>query len=97
MFKIESKNEFVTSDNPVFAININKVQTIPFDTNNAYYLPISNKYLLSIFPNEDLLKNNRIIRMVMSDDQVKKMNKIQLLNCDKSIIGSRNEIIETIK
>ncbi|MCG6191582.1 DUF4238 domain-containing protein [Maribellus maritimus] len=97
VFKIEGKNEFITSDNPVFASNINKVQTIPFDIDNAYYLPISNKYLLSIFPNEDLLKNNRIIRMVMSDDQVKKMNKRQLLNCDKFIIGSKNEIIETIK
>ena len=97
VFKIEGKDEFITSDNPVFGININKVQTIPFDIDNAYYLPISNKYLFSIFPNEDLPINNKIIRRVMSENQVKKMNKIQLINCNKFIIGSKSEIIETIK
>jgi len=96
VFKIENNTEFITSDNPVFAVNTNKLPTIPFDIDNAYYLPISNKYLLSIFPREDLPVNNKIIRMAISQEQVAKMNKIQLTNCDKFIIGSKNEIMKTI-
>lgn len=97
VFKIEGKNEFITSDNPVVAINVNKLPTIPFDTANAYYLPISPKHLLSVFPREDLPINNKIIRMVMSREQAAKMNKLQLINCDKFIIGSKNGIKETTK
>lgn len=96
VFKIKGNNEFITSDNPVFALNINKLPTIPFDAYNAYYLPISNKYMLSVFPREDLLVNNRILRMTMNGEQVTKMNKIQLINCDKFIIGSKDEISKTI-
>ena len=96
VFKIKGNNEFITSDNPVFALNINKLPTIPFDTDNAYYLPISKKYLLSVIPKGDLPENNKIIRMTMSGEAVIEMNKIQLTNCDKFIIGSKDEISKTI-
>lgn len=97
VFKIENGEEFITSDNPVFAVNINNLSTIPFDMDNAYYLPISKTYLLSLFPRENLSVNNKIIRMTMNHDKVTKMNKVQLKNCDKFIIGSKVGIAETIK
>ncbi|MEI6349313.1 MAG: DUF4238 domain-containing protein [Bacteroidota bacterium] len=97
VYKIIDNCEFITSDNPVFAININNKKTIPFDLDNAYYLPISNKYLLSIFPREGLPLNNKIIRISMSNEQVKKMNKLQLINSDKFIIGSKKGLEETIE
>lgn len=96
VYKIVDNSEFITSDNPVFGVNINNQPTIPFDLDNAYYLPISNKYLLSIFPREGLPINNKIIRIAMSNEQVKKMNKLQLLNSDKFIIGSKKGLVETL-
>jgi hypothetical protein len=96
VFKINGNNEFITSDNPVFALNTKKLPTIPFDVDNAYYLPISKKYLLSVIPKGDLPENNKIIRMTMSGEAVIEMNKIQLTNCDKFIIGSKDEISKTI-
>lgn len=95
IFKINDNCEFITSDNPVLARNINKTTTIPFDIDNAYYLPISNKYLLSIFPKEDFPDNNIIIRMGINKEQVADFNKKQLSNSDKFIIGSNKGIIET--
>jgi flagellar biosynthesis/type III secretory pathway chaperone len=95
VFKIIDNCEFITSDNPVLAMNVNKMPTIPFDIDNAYYLPISAKYLLSIFPKEDLPANNKIIRMIMSKEKVLGFNKWQLENSDKFIIGSRKSLIET--
>jgi flagellar biosynthesis/type III secretory pathway chaperone len=77
VFKIIDNCEFITSDNPVLAMNVNKMPTIPFDIDNAYYLPISAKYLLSIFPKEDLPANNKIIRMIMSKEKVLGFNKWQ--------------------
>lgn len=97
VFKIENEIDYITSDNPVFAVNINKQATMPFDVDNAYYLPISNKYLLSIFPTESFSASNKILRMPMRREQVVKMNKVQLMNCDKFIIGTKNELIETMK
>ncbi|WP_319479103.1 DUF4238 domain-containing protein [uncultured Draconibacterium sp.] len=97
VFKVEGDIDYVTSDNPVFAVNINKQLTMPFDVDNAYYLPISNKYLLSIFPTQSFSASNKIIRMTMRREQVAKMNKVQLMNCDKFIIGTKNELINTIK
>lgn len=97
VFKINDNSEFITSDNPVLARNINKTITIPFDIDNAYYLPISNKYLLSIFPKEDLPVNTKIIRMGISKEQVAHFNNCQLSNSDKFIIGSNKGIIETKK
>lgn len=95
VFKILDDCEFITSDNPVLAMNVNKMPTIPFDIDNAYYLPISDKYLLSIFPNEDLPAHNKIIRMIMSKETVMGFNKWQLANSDRFIIGSRKSLIET--
>jgi hypothetical protein len=95
VFKIIDNCEFITSDNPVLAMNVNKMPTIPFDIDNAYYLPISGKYLLSIFPKEDLPANNKIIRMIMSKEKVMGFNRWQLANSDKFIIGSRESLIET--
>lgn len=95
VFKITDNCEFITSDNPVVVRNTNKMMTIPFDIDNAYYLPISNKYLLSIFPNEDLPVNTKVIRMGISKEQVANFNNSQLFNSDKFIIGSNSGIIET--
>lgn len=89
VFKIIDENEFITSDNPVLPMNINRQRTIPFDIDNAYYLPISNKYLLSIFPREaDIPVLNKIIRLIAVRKQVEGFNKLQLFNSDKFLIGS---------
>jgi len=89
VFKIIDENEFITSDNPVLPMNINKQRTIPFDIDNAYYLPISNKYLLSLFPREaDLPVVNKIIRIIIRGDQVEGFNNLQFTSCDNFLIGS---------
>jgi len=89
VFKIIDENEFITSDNPVLPMNINKQRTIPFDIDNAYYLPISPKYLLSIFPREaDLPVVNKIIRIIIRSDQVEGFNNLQFTSCDNFLIGS---------
>ena len=97
VLKINDNSEFITSDNPVIARNTNNTTIIPFGIDNAYYLPISNKYLLSIFPKEDLPVNTKIMRMEISKEQVADLNSSQLFYSDKFIIGSKNGIIETIE
>lgn len=93
VFKIIDENEFITSDNPVLPMNINRQRTIPFDIDNAYYLPISNKYLLSIFPREvDLPVLNKIIRLIIGREQIEGFNNMQLFNSDKFLIGSTSSL-----
>jgi len=93
VYKIADESEFITSDNPVLAINMQKMRTKHFDIENAYYLPISNKYLIAIFPKEELPSENKIIRLMINKEWVESFNTMQLFHSDKCIIGS----IEAIK
>lgn len=93
VYKIADDSEFITSDNPVLAIHMQKMRTMHFDIENAYYLPISNKYLIAIFPKEELPSQNKIIRLMINKEWVESFNTMQLFQSDKCIIGS----IEAIK
>ena len=95
VFKINGHGEFITSDNPVLAKNINNEFTVPFDINNAYYLPINNKYLVSIFPNECHTTLNKIIRININGEQAANFNLWQTNNSERFIIGSKNGLQET--
>jgi hypothetical protein len=95
VYKIADESEFITSDNPVLAINMQKVRTTHFDIENAYYLPISNKYLIAIFPKEELPSQNKIIRLMINKEWVESFNTMQLFQSDKCIIGSVKAIKKT--
>ena len=88
VFKIADESEFITSDNPVLAINMQKMRTMHFDIENAYYLPISNKYLIAIFPKDAEPSQNKIIRLMINKEWVESFNTMQLFQSDKCIIGS---------
>ncbi len=92
VYKITDDSEFITSDNPVLAINMHKMRTMHFDVENAYYLPISNKYLIAIFPKEELPSQNKIIRLMINKEWVESFNTMQLFHSDKCIIGSGDAI-----
>jgi hypothetical protein len=96
VYKIADDSEFITSDNPVLAVNIHKMRTMHFDIDNAYYLPISNKYLIAIFPKEEFPSQNKIIRLMINKEWVESFNTMQLFHCDKCIIGSVEAIKHTI-
>jgi hypothetical protein len=95
VYKIADDSEFITSDNPVLAINMQKMRTMHFDIENAYYLPISNKYLIAIFPKEELPSQNKIIRLMINKEWVESFNTMQLFQSDKCIIGSVEAIKKT--
>jgi len=95
VYKITDDSEFITSDNPVLAINMQKMRTMHFNIENAYYLPISNKYLIGIFPKEELTSQNKIIRLMINKEWVESFNTMQLFQCDKYIIGSVEAIKKT--
>jgi len=95
VFKIIGNGEFITSDNPVLAKNINSEFTIPFDINNAYYLPISSKYLVSIFPNENHSNFNKIIRININGEQSANFNLWQIHSSERFIIGTETGLRET--
>lgn len=95
VYKIIGNGEFITSDNPVLAKNINHEFTIPFDINNAYYLPINNKYLVSIFPNENHSNFNKIIRININGEQVANFNLWQIHSSERFIIGTETGLRET--
>jgi hypothetical protein len=95
VYKIADESEFITSDNPVLAINMQKMRTKHFDVENAYYLPISNKYLIAIFPKEELPSQNKIIRLMINKEWVESFNTMQLFQSDKCVIGSVEAIKKT--
>jgi hypothetical protein len=97
VYKIADDSEFITSDNPVLAINMQKMRTMHFDIENAYYLPISNKYLIAIFPKEELPPQNKIIRLMINKEWVESFNAMQLFQSDKCIIGSAEAIKNTLE
>jgi len=96
VFKIIDDGEFITSDNPVIIQNINGKRTIPFDVDNVFYLPISKKYLLSIFPREFPIVYNKIIRLNLSGAQglkyINNFNSFQIHNSDKFVIASQDSL-----
>jgi hypothetical protein len=95
VYKIADDSEFITSDNPVLAINMHKMRTMHFDIENAYYLPISNKYLIAIFPKDELPSQNKIIRLMINKEWVESFNTMQLFQSDRCIIGSVDAIKKT--
>jgi len=96
VYKIADESEFITSDNPVLVINMHKMRTLHFDIENAYYLPISNKYLIAIFPAKAEPSQNKIIRLMINKEWVQSFNTMQLFQSDKCLIGSV-EAIRKIK
>ena len=97
VYKIADDSEFITSDNPVIPVNINNNITRHFDIGNAYYLPISTKYLIAIFPKEGNQSHNRIIRAMINKEWVDSFNSMQLFNCDNFIIGSEKGLKNTLE
>jgi len=97
VYKIADDSEFITSDNPVLAINMHKMRTMHFDIENAYYLPISNKFLIAIFPKEELPSQNKIIRLMINKEWVESFNTMQLFQSDKCIIGSVDALKSAIE
>ena len=96
IYKIADDSEFITSDNPVIAININKVKSSTFDIDNAYYMPISSKYLLAVFPKEKNPSHNKIIRILINKEWVESFNNMQIFNRNQYIIGSKEAIINAL-
>ena len=96
IYKIADDSEFITSDNPVIAINIYKVKSSTFDIDNAYYMPISSKYLLAVFPKEKNPSHNKIIRILINKEWVESFNNMQIFNRNQYIIGSKEAIINAL-
>jgi len=96
IYKIADDSEFITSDSPVVAININKTKSATFDTDNAYYLPISSKYLIAVFPKETNPSHNKIIRIYINKEWVESFNNMQMFGAEKYIIGSNKAILTSL-
>ncbi|MGW8122807.1 DUF4238 domain-containing protein [Roseivirga echinicomitans] len=54
--------QFITSDNPVSASNINYDHVMPFDPTNLLKLPLDSKHVLMIMPNGEKQTRNTIFR-----------------------------------
>jgi hypothetical protein len=93
VYQVTDDSELITSDNPVLAINMHKLKSMHFAPDNAYYLPISKKHLIAIFPKQELPSQNKIIRLLINKEWVESFNTMQLFQSEKCIIGS----VEAIK
>jgi hypothetical protein len=97
LFEIQDDSEFITSDNPVLFKNIDSHLQIPFDVNNLYYLPINNKCMVSLFPNNLKLQINRIIRIPIKTKEVQAFNKLQSENCERFLLGTASALESYLK
>jgi len=88
--KIEDDSEYITSDNPVIIRNSRGKMRNIFSKGNVIYLPINNKYLITITPkSEDELKGT-FSRISASFDDVVGINHDIEKNSEKWIIGSKD-------
>lgn len=83
----ETENDFITSDNPVIAFN--KMIIAPIDPNNTMILPIDNKHILWLLPNNNLIGRNILFRRkTPHHKEVIEYNSMQKNNCERFVFGS---------
>jgi len=92
VYKIEDESEFITSDNPIIIRNANGTLDNIFAYDNVIYLPINNKYLITITPKSEASLQNTFLRISADFDFVMTINYDIDKNSDKWIIGSENSI-----
>lgn len=95
--KIEGENlEFVTSDNPVIAKNMNVQRIFPFDPTNTLELPIDSKHKLILIPEcPEQLKNHifrRTSKTHMAEISKLTTNYSQMENSEKFYVWVKKSI-----
>lgn len=89
-------SEFITSDNPVSASNINHDQVMPFDPTNLLKLPLDPKHVLMIMPNGEKDTSNTIFRNemkgTMCESQRLSSNYQQMQLSERFLFGQKSAL-----
>lgn len=92
----EDGAQFITSDNPVSASNINHDHVMPFDPTNLLKLPLDSKHVLMIMPNGERETKNTIFRNVqkgaMSENQRLSSNYQQMQLSERFLFGQKTAL-----
>lgn len=86
-------SEYITSDNPVIIRNYKTGQFHNlFDPDNIIYLPIDHKSMLTITPKNMGKLENRVLRVLVTQDNAITKNHDIEANSEKWIIGSQDSV-----
>ena len=101
--KIDSEENFVTSDHPVGIWNEHGGIIAPFSPSNALQLPINAKYRIDIYPAMDHRVRNHVARIthdgLMATAEAATSNETQLQQCEYYLLGDRHTLdqFETVR
>jgi len=91
--EIEDEKEFITSDNPVIAYNEGMI-IAPISPENTMFLPIDNKHILWLLPNNNETGRLRIFRRkIINNKEVEDYNSKQKQYCERFLLGTKSSIL----
>ncbi len=92
----DESSEFITSDNPVSASNINHDHVMPFDPTNLLKLPLDSKHVVMIMPNGEKDTRNTIFRNelkgTMCESQRLSSNYQQIQLSERFLFGQKSAL-----
>jgi len=103
IIKLEENPKYITSDNPISLYNFRKKPIAPLDRSNEIILPVNDSYCLTLYPHQsseiNLLKRIKYSG-VLNNSESFTNNFMQFGNCDRFLIGSKENLenfIELVK
>lgn len=99
---LNSKMNFVSSDNPIIVVDIKNINNGLFNCGIATYdavigFPISPNVLLGMYSNELLTREYDLKKIIISEKKdisfINHFNTQQLMQCDKFVISKTKEIL----
>ena len=99
--KLNDKDGFITSDNPVTCNNVNGGHIMPIDPSNIFSLPLDSQHLLTLLPLEDP-ESKHYIRREGHSGKIGLMAKLasnygQEKNAQNFLLGNKNNLEEYLQ
>jgi hypothetical protein len=94
VISIDDESEFISSDNPVMVLGKGQI-VIPVSPENVMFLPIDNKHILWLLPNDNI--NGRLTvfrRKIIHPGEVDEYNSMQKQFCERFLFGSKSSLLQ---
>jgi hypothetical protein len=92
VIRIEGENELITSDHPV--IPHNRIPIAPMNPENTLFLPIDNKHILCLLPNNNEIGNLTIFRRkIINNKEVECYNSMQKQFYERFLLGTKSSLL----